>query len=186
MIASKCAKERMKSSLIEEFVRRTVYIHSPPLLTHSLYIQAWQTRLLTRPILTGSYVRPNLHNGPLPRFHKDPEHIRMMIHKRRVAHNRRGEKYAVLQELKEDLKNEGIVWQKLGVDDDISGYSTSFYLCFILVLFTDTVYSEPQSNPLVTTKLTSVLPSTAHSVAPKHPTHKNSSTKSKTPAGTKS
>ncbi|KAH8112251.1 hypothetical protein DFH11DRAFT_1706665 [Phellopilus nigrolimitatus] len=86
MIGAKREKEQMKDVLRREL--------------------AWQERLRHRPILTGAYLRPTFFNGPLPRMKPQPVHISMMIRRRRLARERRGEKYAELVEHRDDIYRE--------------------------------------------------------------------------------
>lgn len=126
MIATKRAKERMKAKLIDAFVSHIPSSNIQRLNT--LRNQEWQHRLLTRPILTGSYLRPTLHNGPLPRMRRDPERVRMMIHKRKLAHERRGKQYQMLRGLIGDMTAEEKMWNELGVTDDEA--NGSYGMCF--------------------------------------------------------
>ncbi|KAI0288617.1 hypothetical protein BC826DRAFT_915617, partial [Russula brevipes] len=56
----------------------------------------WGHRLFNRPIFTAGFFKPNIYNGPLPRFKPQPDHIFGMIHKRRTARNRRIERQRTL------------------------------------------------------------------------------------------
>ncbi|TDL17204.1 hypothetical protein BD410DRAFT_730238, partial [Rickenella mellea] len=67
----------------------------------------WQDRLKRRPVLTGAFLRPSYFNGPLPRMKPQPQHITLMIKRRRIARERRGEKNVLLHDWHEDLVLEG-------------------------------------------------------------------------------
>jgi protocatechuate 3,4-dioxygenase beta subunit len=56
--------------------------------------------------MTGSSIRPSLYNRPLPRLTPQPEHISLMIFKRRKARQRRGAHYADLRSMRDDVRRE--------------------------------------------------------------------------------
>jgi hypothetical protein len=58
-------------------------------------------------MVTG-YFRPSLYNKPLPRLKPQPISISMMIKKRRLARERKGEKYGELVQWRDDLRKEAL------------------------------------------------------------------------------
>ena len=60
----------------------------------------------TRPIYTGGFVRPTIYHGPLPRMKPQPEHVSMLIKKRKRARERQISLKAQLLEDLNDLRLE--------------------------------------------------------------------------------
>jgi hypothetical protein len=60
----------------------------------------------TRPILTGTIVRPSFYNRAFPTMRPQPAHISMIIRKRRIARVRRIDKWKLLSEWRRDLQIE--------------------------------------------------------------------------------
>lgn len=110
MIAAKREKARMEKSIRQALVRRPFV--KPGNSAYKIN-QQWQERLRTRPILTGSWIRPSLANGPLPRMKPQPEHITMMIRRRRMAYERHQAKFVELGNTSEDLEFERAFENKL-------------------------------------------------------------------------
>ncbi|PCH39931.1 hypothetical protein WOLCODRAFT_116386 [Wolfiporia cocos MD-104 SS10] len=94
MLIAKEKKQKMKEMLIEAF--------------------EWQRKLATRPILTGSYLRPTLYNGPLPQMRPLPLHIAGLIHSRRKRREKRMTEFLELNKLKDDLVKEREFERRLG------------------------------------------------------------------------
>ncbi|KAG6862483.1 hypothetical protein C0995_000029 [Termitomyces sp. Mi166 len=71
--------------------------------------RAWQVKLANRPIMTGGLLRPTFANRPLPRLKPQPVHITGMIHKRRMARERRMKTLADIQDYMQDLRLEAML-----------------------------------------------------------------------------
>jgi hypothetical protein len=56
--------------------------------------------------MTGASIRPSIYNRPLPRLSPLPEHISLMIFKRRRASQRRRSVYANLRSMRDDMQRE--------------------------------------------------------------------------------
>lgn len=69
-----------------------------------------------RAILTGAIVRPTLFNKPFPRMKPQPIHVSRMIHKRRKARERRGERQGLLLAFKDYIRQERIFENNLFQD----------------------------------------------------------------------
>ncbi|KAJ7691762.1 hypothetical protein B0H17DRAFT_1285526 [Mycena rosella] len=67
---------------------------------------AWQARLRSRPILTGSIIKPTLYNPPLPRMKPQPIAISRIIATRMKTRERRYERLDRLAEELDDLQRE--------------------------------------------------------------------------------
>jgi hypothetical protein len=103
----------MKRIVNDALVRSHLFIF-PTSPTHPS-TQAWQHRLLNRPIVTGALFKPSIYNGPLPRLSPQPDHISGMIHKRRVARSKRVERQRALLSQLQDLRLEAQFEDKLAV-----------------------------------------------------------------------
>ncbi|KAJ7204683.1 hypothetical protein GGX14DRAFT_645874 [Mycena pura] len=66
----------------------------------------WQERLRSRPILTGSIIKPTFYNPPLPRMKPQPPEISKIIRRRMRTRTRRYEHLDELREHMDDLRRE--------------------------------------------------------------------------------
>lgn len=83
-----------------------LFFNFPNTTFSSSHLQAWQHRLLNRPIVTGALFRPSIYNGPLPRLNPQPTHISGMLHKRRKARSKRVDRQRALYSHLQDLSLE--------------------------------------------------------------------------------
>ncbi|VDC01355.1 unnamed protein product [Peniophora sp. CBMAI 1063] len=81
--------------------------------------QHWREHLRNRPILTGAFMRPSFHNGPLPRMKPQPKHITGLIVSRLRARVRRGEQQRLLAEWKQDVQVEAVLENQLLGEEDV-------------------------------------------------------------------
>ncbi|GJJ11746.1 hypothetical protein Clacol_005984 [Clathrus columnatus] len=73
----------------------------------------WSKKMSNRAILTGSIVRPTIYNKPFPRMRPQPIHVSRMIHSRRRARERRGERRQLLLDYKNYIRQEQFFEYKL-------------------------------------------------------------------------